>query len=224
MQPQQIFQTKEEYAYQMIRLAILTCEFKPDEKLVIDHLGIQLGISQIPIRAAMQRLQAEGLVHIIPHSGAVVSSIRPEKVEEIFSLLEVLEQTAFRYAAEKITQVDLVSLQELVKKLDAAADQVDFKSWVGLNIQFHRQIAEISDMPLLLEFTHRILDEWQRLSNCYFQHLPPLRLLAAQAEHHEIVLALQTKDVKQLQEIAVSHNRKAGQAYQNYFPTLKQKS
>jgi DNA-binding GntR family transcriptional regulator len=222
MQPQQTFQTKEEYAYQMIRQAILSCEFKPDEKLVIDHLGIQLGISQIPIRAAMQRLQAEGLVQIIPHSGAVVSPIQPEKVEEIFSLLEVLEQTAFRHVAEKITQEDLFSLQALVNKLDTAAEQGNIKLWAGLNIQFHRQIAEFSGMPLLLEFTHRILDEWQRLSNCYFQQLPPLRLLAAQAEHHQIIFALKNKDVEQLQKIAVTHNRQAVQAYQKLLPALRQ--
>jgi DNA-binding GntR family transcriptional regulator len=60
------------------------------------------------------------------------------------------------------------------------------------------------------------------LSNCYFQQLPPLRLLAAQAEHHQIIFALKNKDVEQLQKIAVTHNRQAVQAYQKLLPALRQ--
>ena len=50
------FQTKEEYAYQVLRQAILQCELAPDEKLIIDRLSVEMGLSQIPIRAAIQRL------------------------------------------------------------------------------------------------------------------------------------------------------------------------
>jgi DNA-binding GntR family transcriptional regulator len=219
MQTAQPFQTKEEYAYQSLRKAILTCELKPEEKLVIDRLSIELGISQIPIRAAMQRLSAEGLVVITPHSGAVVSPISLGKVREVFSLLEVLEQAAFRAASEKISPASLLGLQQIVAELDQAAAQGDLRGWAGLNIRFHRQIAALSEMPLLMEFTHRVLDDWQRLVNCYVQHLPPPRLLAAQADHRHILDALRTQNFDQLQSIAVTHNR---QAYQTYLPFLKQ--
>ena len=78
------FQTKEELAYINLRNAILSCELPPGEKLVIDRLSEELGISQIPIRAAIQRLQTEGLVLIHPHSSPVVTTLSPDKVNEVF--------------------------------------------------------------------------------------------------------------------------------------------
>jgi DNA-binding GntR family transcriptional regulator len=71
------YRTKEEYAYDVLRRAILHCQLQPGEKLVADNLGATLGISPIPIRAALQRLQAEGLVEITPHTGVVVSQLSP---------------------------------------------------------------------------------------------------------------------------------------------------
>lgn len=54
---------------------------KPGERIVIDTLSAQLGISLIPMCAALQRLQAEGLVDITPHIGAVVSELSPANIE-----------------------------------------------------------------------------------------------------------------------------------------------
>lgn len=72
-----LHRTKEEYAYDTLRAAIGHCNLRPGEKLVIDSLSLELDISPIPIRVALQRLQAEGLVEIKPHTGAIVSPISP---------------------------------------------------------------------------------------------------------------------------------------------------
>ena len=79
-----LYRTKEEYVYDTLRAAIMRCELKPGKKLVMDNLSVELDVSPIPIRGALQRLQAEGLVEIIPHTGAVVSAISPDTVNEIF--------------------------------------------------------------------------------------------------------------------------------------------
>ncbi len=100
-QPAPPFQTKEEYAYQALRQAILRCELPPDEKLVIDRLSVEMGLSQIPVRAAIQRLQTEGLVVINPHSSATVAPLSPAKIDEVFTLLESLERAAFRSHCRK---------------------------------------------------------------------------------------------------------------------------
>ena len=99
--PPQLPRTKEEFVYGTLRAAIMRCDLKPGEKLVIDTVSAELGVSPIPVRAALQRLQVEGLVEITPHTGAVVSKILPDTVAEIFMLLEVLESVAFRVAVSK---------------------------------------------------------------------------------------------------------------------------
>ena len=111
------YQTKEEYAYITLQTAILQCELAPGDKLVIDRLSDEMGISQIPIRAAIQRLQTEGLVIVTPHSSAIVAPLSPEKIDEVFSLLESLERTAYRAAIEKINASQLEELSKLSEKL-----------------------------------------------------------------------------------------------------------
>ena len=81
--PQKPHLTKEEYVYNTLRTAIMRCELAPGKKLVIDNLSTELGVSPIPIRGALQRLQAEGLVEITPHTGAVVSEISPIALDQV---------------------------------------------------------------------------------------------------------------------------------------------
>lgn len=208
------FQTKEQYAYSALRNGILSGQLAPGDKLVIDRLSTEMGLSQIPIRAAIQRLQAEGLVIIHPHASAVVAPLPPEKIDEIFVLLESLERAAFRSACQNRTEADLEELENLVRQMDEVIQEPDPAGWLALNSTFHRLVAAISGMPLLLDFTNRVLDEWQRISHYYFSNVTSVRLRQAQEEHHQIVNLLRSRDVKALEALAVTHNREANRSYQ----------
>lgn len=208
------FQTKEQYAYTALRGAILSGELKPGDKLVIDRLSAEMGLSQIPIRAAMQRLQAEGLVIVSPHASAIVAPLPPEKVDEVFVLLEGLEQAAYRFACLKRTDADLVDLANLVHQMDAARERGDNAAWLALNSSFHRRIAAITEMPLLIDFTNRTLDEWERISHHYFSDVTVVRLPQAQLEHYQIVSLLRDRNADALETLAALHNQEANKAYQ----------
>ncbi|MEA4908485.1 MAG: GntR family transcriptional regulator [Anaerolineaceae bacterium] len=208
------FRTKEEYAFQALRQAILDCKLPPGEKLVIDRLSAKLGLSPIPVRAAVQRLHSEGLVMISPHSSATIAPLPPEKVNEVFVLLESLERTAFRAAADRVSPADLQDLESLLQEMDAAQERPDPDAWLSLNIAFHRKIAAVADMPLLLSFTNRVLDEWERISHYYYANITSKRLPQAQADHRQIVALLRSGDALGLDALAIAHNRAANQAYQ----------
>jgi len=209
------FQTKEEYAYQALRQAILRCELVPNEKLIIDRLSTEMGLSQIPVRAAIQRLQTEGLVIINPHSSAIVAPLSPAKIDEVFALLESLERTAFRVLIEKHSLADLTPLELLISQMDTAISQNDSAAWLTANIAFHRKIAELTSMHLLVDFTSRVLDEWERISHFYFEHITSTRLPQAQEEHRQIVSLLRTGEAERLDALTIAHNRAANQAYQS---------
>jgi len=215
LQTNPTFQTKEEYAYQTLRQAILRCELGPDEKLVIDRLSKEMGLSQIPVRAAIQRLQAEGLVNIRPHSSATVAPLSPERIVEVFALLENLERTAFQVIAGKVSVDDLAYLDKLIDQMETALADDNYRDWRTTNIAFHRKIAELTAMPLLIDFTNRVLDEWERVSHFYFEHMTDIRLPRAQGEHRQIVALLRSNDVQGLEALAITHNRAANQAYQS---------
>jgi DNA-binding GntR family transcriptional regulator len=208
------YRTKEEFAYEVLRESILQCTLKPGSKLVMDHLSVELDVSPIPIRSALQRLQAEGLVEITPHTGAVVSPISTDMVAEVFALLETLERTAFQAAAEKAREEDLARLRQSVQAMDLAVEEGDSQGWSALNSQFHRQIAEVSGMDLLVEFTQRTLDRWDRLSRCFFSEVISVRMAQAQAEHRQVLALLEKGDVQGLEKLAERHNRLAQKAYQ----------
>ncbi len=206
--------TKEEYAYETLRTAIVSCELRPGEKLVIDTLSLELSISPIPIRAALQRLQAEGLVEIVPHTGAVVAPISPEQVTEIFILLESLESAAFRLVSQKATPADLAQLRRFVEAMETAYERGDIQAWSALNRQFHQAAAGITGMKLLIDFTGRVFDSWNRLQHCYLKSIVSVRMPEAQAEHRQMLQLLEQRETEALVALVGQHNRRAGAAYE----------
>lgn len=199
--------TKEEYAYEVLRTAILHCELKPGEKLVVDALSEQMGISPIPIRTALQRLQSEGLVEITPHTGTIVSELSPNDFEPVSLLLEKLEILAFEIAARQATPDDIAHLRQIVDELENALATKNMERWAEKNIEFHATVARISQMKLLIEFSNRILDTWTRLRRWY---LPPIiaQLPQAQTEHRHMVELLAQGNIEELTRVASRHSQR----------------
>ena len=208
------YQTKEEYVYHVLRDAILTVDLRPGDKLVMDRISEDLGTSPIPIRSALQRLQAEGLVEITPHAGAVVSAVSLSEIDEIFTMLEALERTAYRVAANSATEDDIRKLDGIITRMDSAMQIENTRLWSDLNIEFHLLVAEITGMDLMVEFTRRTMDKWIRLSRCYFGQIGSLRMEVAQSEHHQILENLKRGSTNALEDLAIRHNRQAYQVYQ----------
>jgi len=212
--PPKPFQTKEEYIYETLRTAILQCKLLPGEKLVLDQLSSVLGVSTIPIRAALQRLQTDGLVEIVPHAGAVVSEISIDDLKEIFTILEALEGIAFEYASQRATDSDLVKLEDLVNGMDQAYQNGDIDRWSELNSEFHCSVSKITQMDLLSEYTCRTFSFWERIRRYYLKEIVSNRIPNAQAEHHEMIELLKGRKSKELAAKASQHNRQAREAYE----------
>jgi len=209
------FKTKEEKIYELLREAILDCDLKPGKKVVIDQLSQKMGVSTIPIRAAIQRLGMEGLVEIRPHAPARIADISVSIIREIFSLLAALEQVAYEVVAEEADPKQINILKGLVREMDQAIKENDLHLWTQKNISFHWQIAEFSNMPLLIEFTHRTFDQWRRVSNFYFRNITAMRITQAQAEHWQILELIENQKFEALTSLAKHHNQAAFENYQS---------
>jgi DNA-binding GntR family transcriptional regulator len=209
----QVYRTKEENVYEILRSAIMHLDLKPGEKLVIDRLAAELGVSPLPVRAALQRLQSDDLVEITPHAGAVVSEISWDKIDEIFMLLEHLEVMAFGVVAPRASTTDFQTLSRLVGEMDVALARHDPQAYSELNSLFHRAIAELTGMHLLIEFTTRTLDSWDRLRRQYLDSVFTPRMAVAQEEHRQMLSLLRAGDAVGLAELTVKHNRGALEDY-----------
>ncbi len=201
------FRTKEDYAYEVLRAAILRCELKPGDRLILDTLSAQLGISPIPMRGALQRLQAEGFVEITPHTGAVVSDLAPSGIQQVSLLLERLELIGFEFAVQNVTDDDIAALRRLVHEMADVLARGDTDLWSEMNGRFHRAVAGLSNIKLLVEFTGRTLDAWLRLRRWYLPEVV-LQLGQAQVEHGQMVELLARHDLAGLGRLVHEHHER----------------
>jgi DNA-binding GntR family transcriptional regulator len=215
--PDNRHRTKQEFAYQTLRDAITRCELHPGERLVIDDLARRLHISAIPVREAIQMLQAEGLVVSVPHTGVTVAPVTPESIQDIFALLEGLETVASRLVAERARPDELDALARLVEDMDAAVGQQRHADWAQLNRQFHRMISELPGLPMLAEMTERVLARWERIRRYFFSGVLVHRIDQAQQEHREIIAAMRVADLPRVETAIRQHNRRAYAAYMTFL-------
>ena len=214
--------TKQEFVYRTLRDAIVKCELRPDERLVIDDLARRLEVSSIPVREALQLLQSEGLVMMVPHVGATVAPLSRESIAEVFTVMEGLEIVATRAAAERATSEDLDALAEIVALMDRALASGAHEQWAELNTRFHVAISSLTGMPMLQEMMERALDRWDRVRRFFFAGVLVHRAEHAQDEHHVLLESMRGKEWARLEETIREHNRGALAAYASYLATRQE--
>jgi DNA-binding GntR family transcriptional regulator len=213
--------TKQEFAYQTLRDAIMRCELRPGERLVIDDLARRLQVSTIPVREAIQMLQSEGLVVSVPHTGATVAPLSPESVQDVFAVLEGLEVVASRLVAERADPRELESLASLVADMDREVAAKRYAQWAALNTRFHLTISILAGLPMLREMTERVLARWDRVRRYFFSGVLVHRVKRAQQEHRTILAAMRDRHLPTLEAAVRQHNRRALESYMNFLKSSK---
>jgi len=213
--------TKQEFAYQTLRDAIMRCELRPGERLVIDDLARRLRVSTIPVREAIHMLQSEGLAVIVPHTGATVAPVSPESIQDVFAVLEGLEVVATRLVAERANDAELTKLAKLVDEMDRALTSKRLAQWAGMNRRFHLTIAALPGLPMLGEMTERVLARWDRIRRHFFRGVLVHRAEQAQQEHRAILAAMRDADLPELEATVRQHNRRAFESYMSYLSSGK---
>jgi DNA-binding GntR family transcriptional regulator len=147
------YQTVEDMVHHVVRQGIVEGIYRPGERLPQDHIAAILGVSRIPVRAALRRLEAEGFVDFVAHRGATVRALSPKDIAEIYDLRILLERQALRAAARQITPEQLDGLERLAEKLDATRD---LDEWVELRQRFYERLYLIADLPRTAELIAKL--------------------------------------------------------------------
>jgi len=205
--------TKQQAIYQHLKERILDGKLPPGHRLIIDDIANELGLSIIPVREALQLLQAERLVEIRPHAGATVAAITPESIEEVFTILEGMEAMAVRRVAKKMPAELDALLVKLIAKMDSAEHANDVEKWSALNLEFHLAISDATGMPWLREITQRALGNWDRIRRHFFREGSEHRFTEAQREHHALIKALRKGDADLAEKLIRQHNQRAFRHY-----------
>ena len=203
MPPKYKYRTMPEIAYDAIRDAILSGRHAPGQRLVTEELAKALGVSRMPVREALHRLEVSGLITITPHRGAVVSELSEAEVAEIFHIRAVLEGLATRLATTKLTPADHKRLSALLEEMERAAKTNDPGKVLVINRDFHTVIWKAARAPRLRELLENLYDACQRFRN--LSVLLPGRLDQISQEHRRIARALAQEDAAAAERHANAH-------------------
>src|SRR5262249_16602450 len=102
-------------AYDRLKAEIGTDAMPPGSRVRENDIAERLGISRTPVREALRKLEADGLIAHVPHQGAVVAELDRQAIIELYDMREVLEGTAARYAARLASEADILDLEELIE-------------------------------------------------------------------------------------------------------------
>jgi DNA-binding GntR family transcriptional regulator len=205
--------TKQQTIYHYLKDRIMEGKVPPGQRLIIEDIAEELGLSIIPVREALQLLQSERLVEIQAHAGATVASITRENIEEIFTILEGMEAVTVRRIAKNRPPGLEATLEALIMQMDQAEKRHDVEKWSALNMKFHLAMSEATGMPWVLEITARALGSWHRIRRHFFREGGEHRFAQAQKDHHGILDALRRGDADRAEKLVRQHNQRALRYY-----------
>jgi len=214
-----MFRTKTDFVHNYLKEKILAGELLMGESINISQLSKELHVSIIPVREAIQRLETEGLVDIIPHKGAYVRSFNPEKIREIYSIRAVLEGLAAKMAIPNLDDEKFKHLREMAESMKQCALEEDDEKFGTLNKEFHQFIYQHST-PMLFDM---IFNLWTGNWSKTIFMFKPNRMHAAAAEHFEIIDAMEAKDGELTEQLVKTHKLRTAELFENALNKLQEK-
>ncbi len=199
--------TLTERVYEVIRNQILNQELPPGTWLKDSELAGNLGISNTPVREALRRLEAEGLVETMPRRGTFVKLLSRPELVGLYEVREALEILAVRLTA---TRADDALLQEIARTAELHRQMVhhgDPNRYLEVDRRFHELIAKGADNPILSSMLHMLAD---RIHIVRRMDLGQQQDELSGQEHCEIAAALLQRDAERTAHLMEQHIRTHG--------------
>ncbi len=192
----------EEVADQL-RSRIFAHELTPGAWIDEQSLAKEFGISRTPLREAIKVLAAEGLITMKLRRGAYVTEVNRGDLEQIFTILSLLEGEAAKEAAIKANERDLNELDDMHLRLEKAAADRNLEQFFEINVRFHERIIAISNNPWMsgvIADLRKVL-KLQRKDSLSRTG----RMQSSLAEHREILKALLKRDPRTAEQAMRTH-------------------
>ena len=182
-------------AYESIKTRILGGAYEPGKKLSEEDLAAAVGVSRTPVREALRRLHAEGLVDWEANRGATVPAWREQDLEEIFELRALLEGYGAELAATRITPEEIARLRELCTEMEgyAAGQRRDRADRIAVcNAQFHEIILGAGRNRRLSALLGAVVQT--PLVNRTFRRYDEAAMARSMSHHRELIDAFEARD------------------------------
>lgn len=170
---------------EQLRRSILAGEHAAGSQLRQDALAAAFGVSRIPVREALFQLEAEGLVRIEPHKGALVAGFDMQEIDDVFDLRALLEPRLLQRSAPRLTAADFDAAAGLDAAFAAAIAQQDVARWGELNAQLHLSLYRHAALPRTLAIVTALLQASDRYTRVQMNRAAALA--RAQREHRRLI-------------------------------------
>jgi DNA-binding GntR family transcriptional regulator len=191
-----------EKAYQLVKEKIITLELPPasliDERALLEEL--ELG--RTPIREALQRLAAEGLVNVVPRRGTFVANISITDLPKIFEVRILLEGFCARLAAQRVTEDQIAQMEKLFCDLGQVPNG-DIKALMAADERFHHLLYQAAGNEFLAEILDRLYAPSLRLWYLVLDRLGDVR--DAVERHRGTIEALKAGDGARAEALIQQH-------------------
>ena len=194
-----------EYAYVCLRGAIRNGQLTSGQRVRETEIAEWLGISRTPVREALMRLEAAGLVQSASHSGFVVNRLDHAEVRELYAMREVLEGMAARLAAQHASGAEILTLRKLLEQHVVAKDNA--QRLATINLRTHRAMYEAAHNRFLLHALNSLSDSLALLGETTYRTKG--RGDSALGEHEKMVDAIEARNADAAESAAREHIRES---------------
>lgn len=193
----------------ILRDRIVKGDIKAMDRLVERQLSTELNVSRTPIREALKLLEADGLIEISLHRGAIVSDYRRDDAFALFDVVAVLESLAAKRICEKMTPVVLQELEDLHGTMLDHHSAGRRRDYFDLNTLIHDYIIRQAANPMLLETHERLMIRARR--GRFLAIMNPERLSQAVSEHENLMQSFRNSDARLAGNVWEQHLRHTGE-------------
>jgi DNA-binding GntR family transcriptional regulator len=188
------------YVYDSLKAQILDLELQPGTLLDETLVSRQFGVSRSPVREALIRLSAEGLVQNLRNRTSIVAPFDVAALPAYFDAIQLLYRLTARLAAVNVVPSRIAELRRIVQEHEEALHRNDMQSMIQHNRDFHTAVAEMSGNPFLAGWMRGLLDQGQRILRLYARNLGDNLPDAVLKPHRDMVDAIASGDPDRAEE------------------------
>jgi DNA-binding GntR family transcriptional regulator len=205
--------SKSEQAYHAVKKQIVDGTYSPGYRLVLAKIAEDLGVSVVPVREAIRRLEAEGLITFERNVGATVAGIDPTEYLYTMQTLSIVEGAATALSSPLIGPDDIARARAVNEEMRACLEHFDPVRFTRLNQDFHSVLFENCPNPHILDLVHRGWNRLASLRSSTFRFVPG-RAQESVEEHEALLQLIQSgADAADIERAARLHRSATLDAY-----------
>lgn len=204
--------SRSDYAYNAIREAIVNGQYSAGDRIRENEVAQSMGTSRTPVRDALRRLEAEGLLVAAPRRGLVVTQLNENQLSDLFAVRAALSALAARLAAQHATAIEVATMRDVLRREGSTASK-DLPSLLRTNNVFHQLVYRAARNPYLNQVLRSLETSLALVPGRTFlgSNSPAL----AVRQHRELVDAIEARDPDRAEARARQHMQASEQILQS---------